>query len=285
MAHIDAFFTLALLVLLLSFDTTLALIVTKTGRSSGRHLTRPKRFATNLWMTDGTDAYPWRFSGRLWFRPAFVRLSNDVKPLLPRKETGINVLCLLGWTIGGVVALEYDDSPVGPYREYVTMGALLSKRGTIGQWGSRLYVSTKEAEKVCREIWSVPAELADIRFTEDGAVSLRVLIPPESESNDKQVIEVGGWSATRISRENAPLRGGIPVLWTPSIKTLWAPFVPLQQGSTSEGLPLHRLRLSASVLRIHFCGQEPSKWLGVPIGIGLLADNVLIEISPQIGEL
>ena len=41
---------------------------------------------------------------------------------------------------GGVVSLEYDVSPVGPYREYVTMGSLVTKGGTLGQWGSRLFV-------------------------------------------------------------------------------------------------------------------------------------------------
>ena len=44
---------------------------------------------------------------------------------------------------GGVVSLEYDASPVGPYREYVTMGSLVTKRGALGQWGSRLFVRLK----------------------------------------------------------------------------------------------------------------------------------------------
>ena len=46
---------------------------------------------------------------------------------------------------GGVVSLEYDASPVGPYREYVTMGALVTKRGAVGQWGSRLFVRSGAA--------------------------------------------------------------------------------------------------------------------------------------------
>ena len=37
---------------------------------------------------------------------------------------------------------------VGPYREYVTMGALVAKRGAIGQWGRRLLVNTPAASEV-----------------------------------------------------------------------------------------------------------------------------------------
>ena len=48
--------------------------------------------------------------GRLWFRPAFVRAPHPSS--LP---AGVSAVALLGWTIGGVVALEYDESPVGPY--------------------------------------------------------------------------------------------------------------------------------------------------------------------------
>ena len=47
--------------------------------------------------------------GRLWFRPAFVRAPDPSS--LP---AGVSAVALLGWTVGGVVALEYDESPVRP---------------------------------------------------------------------------------------------------------------------------------------------------------------------------
>ena len=82
--------------------------------------------------------------------------------------------------------------------------------------------------------------------------------------------------------------GGLPVLWTPSIKALWAPFVPFGRDVKNHPsekdeflFPLHRLRLSASAVRLRLCGQEPSDLLGIPLGIGLVVDNVLIEIAPQ----
>ena len=223
---------------------------------------------------NGVDAdFPWRFDGRLWFRPALVRAPDPSS--LP---AGVSAVALLGWTIGGVVALEYDESPVGPYLEYVTMGSVVTKRGALGQWGSRLYVSSSPAEAICKEVWGVPAETADIEFVEPG-LALRVdSSPPPSGAANAAQIKVGGWRTARSG--GAVLRGGLPVLWTPQIKALWAPLVPLPEGaSEAEPLALHRLRLSATSLRLQWCGQPPSDDLGTPLGIGLTVDGVRIEIG------
>ena len=76
------------------------------------------------------------------------------------------------------------------------------------------------------------------------------------------------------------LRGGLPVLWTPQIKALWAPLVPLpEDASEAEPLALHRLRLSATSLRLQWCGQPGSQDLGTPLGVGLTVDGVRIEIG------
>ena len=247
------------------------------------------------WPENGRDAeYPWCFTGRLWFRPALVRAPSSEDASDPKPPPSLSIVNLFGWTIGGTVSLEYDTSPVGPYREYVTMGAVVSKRGALGQWGSRLYVSTQTAEDVCVDVWGVPAQVADIDFVEGEASSssLRVeTAPSKLITGVKQRIEVAGWSKTRVLTEEqlreAKPQGGLPVLWTPTIKALWAPLVPLP-GSEDDGenaLPLHKLRLSANALRLRFCPQSPSDSLGIPIPIGLVVDNVLIEISRQDGEL
>ena len=235
---------------------------------------------------NGVDGdYPWRFDGRLWFRPALVRAPSTL-------PGGLSAVSLFGWTIGGVVCLEYDVSPVGPYREYVTMGSMVSKRGALGQWGSRLFVSTSAAEEVCQRVWAVPAEVRAIDFAEDGS-ELRVDAPPALEARDDgprpSAIRVSGWAATRCASVDAPLRGGIPILWTPSIKALWAPLVPvppaLAGANDADALPLHGLRLSASSLRLHLCGQPSSAALGIPLPIGLSVDNVRIEISREREEV
>jgi hypothetical protein len=84
--------------------------------------------------------------------------------------------------------------------------------------------------------------------------------------------------------DNNPKRwGSLPVNWTPTIKALWAPFVPYPDaGSMERELPLHKLRLSASAIRLHWSGLENDIKIdnfSVPLGLGLMVDNVLIEIG------
>ena len=43
-------------------------------------------------------------------------------------------------------------SQVVPSLEYVPMGSVVAKRGALGQWGSRLYVSSAPAEAICKEV-------------------------------------------------------------------------------------------------------------------------------------
>ena len=255
-----------------------------------------KQSTPEKWNENGRDEeYPWCFTGRLWFRPALVKIPSESNPSDPRPPPSVSILNLFGYTIGGTVALEYDTSPVGAYREYVTMGAVVSKRGALGQWGSRLYVSTQVAEDVCKEVWGVPAIVADINFVEDEGDSEQSLsveaAPDKFDTSAKQRIDVRGWSNTRVLNKDGPDDdpiGNLPVLWTPTIKALWAPLVPFPASdniNNDGALPLHRLRLSASALRLKICPQSPSDALGIPIGIGLVVDNVLIEISRQEGEL
>ncbi len=209
-----------------------------------------------------------------------------------------------------MVSLSFSSkaSPVGPYREYVTMSALVMKKGCIGQWGSRLYVSTKEAEDVCREMWGVPAELANIDFDEQREQSdsskntaLHVTCPPNPKASKDINIRVEGWKNTRLlfkedyeyANFNPKRFGDIPVFWTPTIKALWAPFVPFasSDGSPDQGLPLHKLRLSASAIRLHWSGlkkeikvedySEEEYNVGIPLGLSLIIDNVFIEIGTR----
>ena len=261
----------------------------KPGASLGLFLWNKKEQSTVSSIENGRDPsrYPWEFTGRLWFRPAFVRVPPSLPP--------VDVLELFGWTIGGVVALEYDTSPVGPYREYVTMGALARNGSTIGQWGSQLYVSNRQAESICREIWKVPAQVANIKFREGKKNDfLGVAAAPSGRNEDQmQNIAVEGWKATRILSKEELVKsqpfGNLPVYWTPTIKALWAPWTtPSPDNERNEDnswLPLHKLRLSAGAVRLSFCSQEPSPELGISFPIGLVVDNVLIEIGKQEGSL
>ncbi len=265
-------------------------------------------YPPNNILVHDVEEYPYSFEGRLWFRPSLVRVGKNTmtstSSIFPEQRIGddpvVQCVSLFGWSIGGVVALEYDDSPVGPYREYVTMGSIVRTSSSIGQWGSNLYVSTKQAEKVCQQLWNVPAQYANIQFTDDDNLhsTLTITQPPSStnhknKNKNKNNIQVNGWSQTQICKnnKNQKIRGGpisLPVVWTPSIKALWAPFFWFNNNNNddSQRLPWHQLRLSAGAIRIVWCPQQqPQKTLGIPIPFGLAVDNVLIEISPQKGTL
>ncbi|KAL3760052.1 hypothetical protein ACHAWU_006600 [Discostella pseudostelligera] len=254
---------------------------------------------------NGLDSdYPWRFEGRFIFRPSIVR-TNDQSP------QSATLLSLLGYSLGGTVVLEYDISPVGPYREYVTMGGLVGMGtvdigGTdnmntdmqqssvlgIGQWGTNLYVSTQVAEDVCKHVWGVPAQLAIIDFEESGD-TLEDYEPASDTGGSGQGMMqkcLRGWENTRILNRDATTKryGNLPIYWTPTIKALWAPILfPGRAADTFERkqlLPLHKLRLSAGAIRLKRCHRQvQSTTVGeVPLGFALVVDGVLIEIGERI---
>lgn len=204
------------------------------------------------------------------------------------------------------MVLEYDVSPVGPYREYVTMGGVVglgnvnvgndesakAKTLGVGQWGTNLYVNTRVAEDVCRLVWGVPAQVADIEFVESGDA---LSDGPDDRNNvdgkGKQKFTLSGWDNARILNNDelstSNKFGNIPIYWTPTIKALWAPIL-LPGSSSSENddtlLPLHKLRLSASALRLKGCQRIQSDQGGgeIPFGLALVVDNVLIEIGERV---
>ena len=107
--------------------------------------------------TSGADEDGWRFEGRFVFAPQLVRVPDD-----PPDAYIVNVF---GWTLGGVVALEYDSSLVGPYLEFVEMGALVVRNGAIGQWGARLLVSNEEAKEASILEGGLSTRLLDSRIS------------------------------------------------------------------------------------------------------------------------
>lgn len=165
------------------------------------------------------------------------------------------------------------------------MGALVTKRGSFGQWGSRLYVSTPEAERVCQRVWDVPAEFAQISFTDKGEQLLVERAPDQPASTPPSAgptaIAVSGWRNTRTAAPNAQLLGSLPLLWTPEIKALWTPFILIPAPSSSGSFRLHPLRISATSIQPSWCPQAASASLGVPLPVGLSVDGVRIEIGDR----
>lgn len=229
---------------------------------------KPRVAAGALGVGENSAAEGWRFEGRFIFAPQLVRAPDAA-------AGGAAVVSLFGWTVGGVVALEYDASVCGAYRELVEMGALVAKRGRAGQWGSRLSVSTAEAARACADIWAVPAEAAAIAY-EDAGEALRVSGGPGD-------YEITGWGRTRFAGASAVRSPALPVTWTPEIKALWAPIglSPLAEDA-ADGLAVHDLRLSAKALALRtFADRRPADDARRPLGFCLAVDGIRIDIAPR----
>ncbi|CAJ1414095.1 unnamed protein product [Effrenium voratum] len=251
------------------------------GRLRGRPRVRAARRAAGGAEPPRASEPQWAFGGRVWFRPALVQTPEPSPP-------EVTFLSLFGWSLGGVVCLEYDESPCGPYREVVDMGALVLRNGAVGQWGSRLCVSSKEAEQICREIWQVPAEQRQITFAGDSK-PLRC-----SVAND--AVDVAGWEALRLcdGAEGLGLTvspsGRLPVWWTPQIKALWLPFRLGGPEEIEQPLALHQLFLSAVKVSLQWRWPGEDKATtgeaeGLALPFSILADGVKIEICPSFGKL
>ena len=221
---------------------------------------RPRR------ATSGAAEDGWRFEGRFIFAPQLVRVPDD-----PPDAYIVNVF---GWTLGGVVALEYDSSIVGPYLEFVEMGALVVRNGAIGQWGARLLVSNEEAKEACEDVWRVPAGTRALDYVDEGD-TLTV-------EGDDASTKIDGWSRVtgglRLFGWRSP---ALPVLWTPQIKALWAP-VKLP-SSRDVDLDVHVLGLSATSIAVRRFRDERDVDR-IPLGFCVAADGLRIDIAPWRGD-
>jgi hypothetical protein len=107
---------------------------------------------------------PWNLSGRgliLMYRfpEAFIRESC----FLPDKWKELK------WSgLGYVMLVDYDSSPVGPYKELLFIPGKASigkaKSGTI----SKIYVDSIESMVNGRINWGIPKNYADFQWTQDG---------------------------------------------------------------------------------------------------------------------
>lgn len=214
-----------------------------------------------LLLPDLASGFRWVFEGRFAIAPALV----------PAKTFPLQ-FSAFGWTLGGIVALEYDSSPCGSYVEVVDMGSLCWKNGAVGQWGTELFVSTERAAKACKDIWEVPAKKANLVFKDEGEMGI---------TRTKNGFEITGWEKTRTGgSQRSP---GVPLLWTPQIKALWLPLrLPLPATTAPKDLNLHRLRLSAESLSVSPISREETNDDDIiPLGFAISADGLRIEIAER----
>jgi hypothetical protein len=137
----------------------------------------------------------------------------------------------------------------------------------------------------------VPAQVADIDFVEEGSVIQDGLEDDATigRGGISKKFKLSGWDNTRVLtaeelKQDNNRFGNIPIFWTPTIKALWAPmsFTNIFGNKENDLLPVHKLRLSASALRLKQCQRVGKSEGEVPLGLALVVDNVLIEIGEQV---
>ena len=106
-------------------------------------------------------------NARILYQPTLVRV--DAASVVTPTSSGLTLLSVFGWTLGGVFAVEWTSSPIGPYREVAVLSGLVYKDFGIGAWASHIVVTTPEAVEAGRELFGLPATLGTLEFTAGGS--------------------------------------------------------------------------------------------------------------------
>ena len=83
-----------------------------------------------------------------------------------------DALSLFGWTLGGVFAVEWADSPLGPYREVAVLSGLVASSDLrIGAWASHIIVTSEGAAEAGKAVFGLPATPGSIEFEAESEAS------------------------------------------------------------------------------------------------------------------
>ena len=108
---------------------------------------------------------PWRFrDARVLYQPTFVRASAAQR----ETPSGLTLLSLFGWTLGGVFVVEWTSSPVGYYREVAVLSGLVARGLSVGAWASHIVVTTDEAAEGGRDVFGLPTTVGAVEFFENA---------------------------------------------------------------------------------------------------------------------
>lgn len=106
---------------------------------------------------------PWTFNNaRVLYQPTFVPV--DAARAVTPAVSGLKLLSLFGWTLGGVFVVDWAESPIGPYREVAVLSGLVARGFSIGAWASHIVVTTPEAREAGRDLFGLPAVLGSIEL-------------------------------------------------------------------------------------------------------------------------
>jgi len=108
---------------------------------------------------------PWSFpNARVLYQPTLVPIAA-ARAVTP--TSGLTLLSLFGYTLGGLFLVEWTNSPIGPYREVAVLSGLVVRDFSIGAWASHIVVTSPDAVESGRELFGLPTFLGSIDFGEE----------------------------------------------------------------------------------------------------------------------
>lgn len=130
---------------------------------------------------------PWEFQARRIYYQFLAIPSETAQKYCPpcrkihdgensgnNKKSPLIILSLGGFTLGGIVCIEYENSPIGPYREVAILSSLVGswrsplQLPAIGAWASHIFVDLEDAAVYGEKFWGLPASVVPIQFSSSG---------------------------------------------------------------------------------------------------------------------
>jgi len=141
---------------------------------------------------------PWLFkASRIHYQ--FRQVATPAAlPTVP--DDGIDLLSLNGNTLGGFFAVEYESSPVGPYKEVAVLSSLVARQwglGGIGAWASHIFVDSEAAAEAGKDIWGLPASVVQIDFDASSIVGNENDDAPVSFFLSDEMVKVSNWAKSK----------------------------------------------------------------------------------------
>jgi hypothetical protein len=87
-------------------------------------------------------------------------------------DSPLTLLSVAGFTLGGIFCIEYNDSPIGAYREVAILSSLVARPSlwspSIGAWASHIFVDSEAAAEYGARYWGLPAKVMAIDFKSEN---------------------------------------------------------------------------------------------------------------------
>lgn len=133
-------------------------------------------------------------------------------PAATSTSSPLVLLSAAGCTLGGIFCIEYDDSPIGPYREVAILSSLVAGCRSsaflpllplsIGAWASHIFVDSNDAAEYGARYWGLPTTVMPIHFEKkesDDDVALMMARSSCDVMFSNAGIKVSGWNCCEVS--------------------------------------------------------------------------------------